>query len=58
MVNNENMKIINFDEYCKRCVSKKVKESEPPCYECLAEPARQYSHKPLKFEESRHGKNT
>lgn len=52
MVNSENMKIVNFDEYCKRCINAKKKESEDPCYECLQEPARQYSHKPARFEEA------
>lgn len=53
MENGENIKIVNFDEYCKRCHYKKTKESEEPCYTCLNEPARQYSHKPVKFEESK-----
>lgn len=52
MSNNENIKIVNFDEYCKRCHNKGKKESEEPCYTCLLEPARQYSHKPVKFEEA------
>lgn len=50
MSNSENMKIVKFDEYCKTCQHEKKKETEVPCYECLAEPARQYSHKPLKYE--------
>lgn len=50
MMNSENMKIVHFDEYCKVCRYKNTDESERPCSECLAEPARQYSHKPAKFE--------
>ncbi len=53
MENSENMKLVHFDEYCKRCIHKKKKESEDPCYECLTEPARQFSHKPARFEEDR-----
>ena len=53
MPNNENMKIVNFDEYCKRCHYNKNKETEKPCYECLHTSARQYSHKPSKFEEAK-----
>ena len=55
-MNNENMKIVEFDKYCKTCQHGKKKESEDPCYECLAEPARQYSHKPLKYEEKQFAK--
>lgn len=53
MENIENMKLVHFDEYCKRCYHKNKSESERPCYECLSEPARQYSHKPARFEEAR-----
>ena len=53
MENSENMKLVNFDEYCKCCHYKKTKESENPCYECLQEPARQHSHKPARFEEAK-----
>ena len=51
MSNSENIKIVDFNTYCKKCRNKKLKESEKPCYECLAEPSRQYSNKPLRFEE-------
>lgn len=48
---NEGMKIVEFDKYCPKCEHKNLSESERPCSECLEEPARQYSHKPAKFEE-------
>ena len=50
-MNTENMKIVDFNTYCKICRYKNTDEAERPCSECLAEPARQYSQKPLKFEE-------
>lgn len=53
MTNSENMKLVNFDEYCKKCHYKDTSESEKPCYDCLHEPARQYSHKPAKFEDKK-----
>jgi hypothetical protein len=50
---SEGMKIVEFDKYCNTCRSKDVKESDRPCSECLAEPARQYSSKPAKYEEDK-----
>ena len=47
----EGIKIVEFDKYCKTCKHKKLSEAESPCDECLEEPARQYSHKPAKYEE-------
>ena len=49
-MNEENMKIVEFEKYCKTCVHKDIAESEHPCFECLDEPAVQYSHKPIKYE--------
>ena len=49
-MSSENMKIVEFHEYCNKCKHKSVGESEKPCYECLHEAARQYSHKPARFE--------
>ena len=42
-------KEVYFDQYCKTCVSKDVKENEEPCYECLDNPVNSYSHKPVKY---------
>ena len=50
MENVDNMKEVLFSEYCPKCMHQKVEESENPCAECLSEPARQFSHKPVKFE--------
>lgn len=49
----DKFKEVYFNEYCKKCQFKDKKEEEYPCDECLAEPARVYSHKPLKFVESK-----
>lgn len=46
-----NMKIVEFVEHCKKCKHKDVHGDEEPCSSCLEEPAREYSHKPVKFEE-------
>lgn len=46
---DDNYKEVYFDEYCETCEYKDLKESDDPCDECLAEPARVDSHKPLKY---------
>lgn len=46
------MKEVYFDQYCKTCKNKNLKENDSPCYECLQEPARVYSCKPDRWEES------
>lgn len=48
-----NMKEVFFGQYCKTCEHQEVKESEDPCYDCLNEPVRSESHKPIKWEEQR-----
>ena len=44
------MKIVNFEE-CRRCIHWEQDEMDDPCYECLNEPVKYASHKPLYFEE-------
>lgn len=52
-MNNDGMKFVNFDEYCKTCRHYDKSEDSDPCSECLIEPANQYSHKPVKWEEKK-----
>lgn len=47
------MKEVYFDKYCKSCKHSSVAEDSNPCNECLSEPARVYSHKPIRYEEGR-----
>ncbi len=47
------MKEVYFDKYCKSCKHSNVAEDANPCNECLSEPARVYSHKPIRYEEGR-----
>lgn len=44
-------KEVYFWEYCPKCAYKDNKEDEEPCNECLYEPWRFDSHKPLMFKE-------
>lgn len=44
-----NMKEVYFNEYCKTCIHKNLKETEDPCNECLTEGARSESHKPVRY---------
>lgn len=43
-------KEVYFDQYCKTCKHKDKEENEDPCFDCLAEPANVYSHKPVRYE--------
>lgn len=45
-----NLKEVNYARYCRVCKHRKVKETEDPCNECLAEGARIDTHKPRYFE--------
>lgn len=47
---DENYKEVYFSEYCAKCKHENVPEGDDPCHECLNEPARLYTHKPLKWE--------
>ena len=51
VMNNEGLKEVFFDKYCKLCEHKDKKETEDPCWDCLKEPANLNSHKPVKWEE-------
>lgn len=52
---DESYKEVYFSEYCKTCKHRDEDENDVncPCYECLAEPVNSYSHKPIKYEESK-----
>lgn len=49
-MNNDGMKLVEYDKYCKTCIHKKKKESEDPCWNCLCQPANVESHKPIHWE--------
>lgn len=44
-------KEVYFHEFCKKCKHKKLKETEEPCSECIAEATNLHSHRPVKYEE-------
>ena len=48
---DSNMKEVDFNQYCKTCKNEKLSEHKDPCDECLAEGARQDSHKPSMWED-------
>lgn len=50
-MNNDGMKIVEFDKYCKTCLHEKKKETEEPCCDCMEESVNMNSHKPVKYEE-------
>lgn len=47
---DNDMKEVYFDQYCKTCIHKNLKEDEKPCDSCLEEPVNLYSHKPVRWE--------
>lgn len=47
---NNDQKIVEFGDYCKRCKHYSKSESEDPCWECLDTPTNTFSHKPVNFE--------
>lgn len=47
----DNMKEVYYDQYCKTCEHSSKAEDDEPCCECLDEPARPESHKPARYEE-------
>lgn len=58
MDDNRVYKEVYFNQYCKTCKHKDVKEADDPCDECLNNPLNVESHKPTKWEENdKKGKN-
>lgn len=53
-MDNENYKFVEYDKWCDTCKHKDEIDDptkETKCDECLSEPARLYSHKPINYEE-------
>lgn len=42
--------IICFEDWCKKCQHKQVKDEDEPCNECLCYPVRDAYNGPLMFE--------
>lgn len=40
-------KEVYFDQYCISCKYSDLEEENDPCNTCLANPANEYSHKPI-----------
>lgn len=53
MQNTENWKHIDFSKWCPKCVYFEDEESDPygKCNDCLGEPARVNTQKPINFKE-------
>lgn len=50
---NENYKFVEYEKWCNTCKHKDEPDDHPEdgkCNECLAEPARLFSHKPVNYE--------
>lgn len=46
-------KIVQFDEYCPKCVYRDYDEAANPCYECLTMPANVHTAEPIYFKEGK-----
>ena len=49
-MNDINLHIADFEQYCKKCKHKDISETEDPCNDCLDEPVNENSRKPVNFE--------
>lgn len=45
------MKEVDFEKYCQKCVSVRVLPYHEPCFSCMEETVRRFSHKPVRFKE-------
>ena len=45
-------KVVDFGRYCWQCKNFSKSEDEEPCYDCMAHPLNEDSHKPIHFDES------
>lgn len=44
-------KEVRFDLYCHKCKHKEKDDYEEPCFSCLGEPVKEYSHIPVNWKE-------
>lgn len=49
----EQEKIVEFEDWCKKCKHHDLLETEDPCFDCLDDPVNTHSHKPTKWEEDK-----
>lgn len=47
---NEKVKLVEFMEWCHKCKHCDTPEIDEPCDSCISVAAREFSHKPEKFE--------
>lgn len=47
---NEHYKLVDFEHYCGTCKHRDDPESSDVCNDCLYEPARVETHKPVNYE--------
>lgn len=49
-MNDDGMKMVQFNQYCATCQYHTVDGADEPCNECLHEAMNYNSHKPVKYE--------
>lgn len=50
-MNETNIKLVEFENWCKTCKFENTTSTKEPCDTCLGVPARENSHKPEKWQE-------
>lgn len=50
-------KLVEFNQYCYKCVYKDLLDIQEPCNECISNPVNENSHKPVKFQEAKDANN-
>lgn len=48
-----NIKIVDFDQYCDKCKYSRVNWDDYPCLECISNPTNIDSRRPVKYEKSK-----
>ena len=43
--------MVRYDLWCSKCKHKDIKENDEPCEECLDNPVKDNSERPINFEE-------
>lgn len=46
-------KIVDYYDYCSKCIYRDYNETSEPCYECLTQPSNIHTNQPVCFKEGK-----
>lgn len=49
---SDNLKLVNYHDYCPKCKHYELEEWKEPCNSCLNEPTNINSQRPINFEKN------